>query len=142
MDSQRRSLPDHPIFDKLRALELPSEHYVVFGSGPLLAHGLTSASDLDIVARADAWERATRLAPVRPAASGTGHVVHFYDRQIEVFDRWIPGGWDVDELIDTAEVIDGVRFVPLPTVMRWKLQMARPKDARHVDALRRHLGRT
>jgi hypothetical protein len=141
MDSQRHHLPAHRSFRELRALALPADHYAVFGSGPLLAHGLTSAADLDVIARAGAWERAVRLAPPRPAASGTGSVVHFFGARIEVFDHWIPSGWDVDELIDTAEVIDGIRFVPLPAVLRWKLQMARPKDAHHVAALRRYLGR-
>src|SRR5439155_21692820 len=104
------------------------------------AHGLTTAADVDVVARAAAWERAVSLGRRCPAASGTGSVVRFFDSRIEVFDQWIPSGWDVDELIDSAEVIDGIRFVPLSRGLRWKVQMARPKDAHHVAALRRHLG--
>lgn len=41
-------LDRHPLIRMLRALDLPYDDFVVFGSGPLLAHGLrTTLGDLD-----------------------------------------------------------------------------------------------
>ena len=40
------------LFEKLKALRLPASEYVIFGSGPLFAHGLLGeVRDIDVVAR-------------------------------------------------------------------------------------------
>jgi hypothetical protein len=44
-------------FGTLRALDLPTTGYAVFGSGPLAVCGLIEeVHDLDVVARGAAWE--------------------------------------------------------------------------------------
>ena len=47
---------------------------------------------------------------------------------IEIFNKWVPGEWNENELIDSAEMIDGVPFVPLEKVIIWKRRMNREKD--------------
>jgi hypothetical protein len=118
-------LDDHPLIRALRALDLPAEHFVVFGSGPLLAHGLRhTIGDLDLVARGPAWDRLTRYCPPVPAPSGHGQMVRLV---IEVADRWLPG-WDTGRLIASAEQHAGLPFAPLSAVRASKTATARPKD--------------
>lgn len=122
-------LDRHPLIRMLRALDLPYDDFVVFGSGPLLAHGLrTTLGDLDIVARGQAWHRLTAMSPPMIAPSGHGHMVRL---QIEAADQWLPG-FTTDDLIDTAEVHAGIRFAPLAEVVRYKRTLGRPKDCRDL----------
>jgi hypothetical protein len=131
-------LTDNSLVMQLLLLGLPPEDFAVFGSGPMMAHGIKEAHDLDVLARGAAWEKAARSAEILPGGFG-GRKVAIGD--IEIFDAWAPGEWDVDELIDTAEVIDGIRFVTLENVLKWKKLAARPKDAGHIRLIEEHLAR-
>jgi hypothetical protein len=120
------------------ALRLPAGDYALFGSTPMLAHGLIQkVHDIDIVARGGAWRRAAALGEIR---FGSHH-----DRlvtlpgEIEVFDGWL--GADPGPLIEGAERLHGLPFVQLEAVLSFKLALQRPKDARHIALLRRHLAR-
>jgi hypothetical protein len=68
-------------FGKLRALDLPTADYAIFGSAPLAVH------DLDAVARGTAWEQAKGLGEVRIAPEGDP-VVWLEGGAIEVFGGW------------------------------------------------------
>ena len=124
-------------FEKLRNLRLPTSDYVIFGSGPLVAHGLlVEARDVDVVARGAAWRLATELGPTLLGAEGDP-MVRLEGGEIEVFGGWM--GWDVDALIDNAESIDGLPFACLQDVLAFKRAYGRPKDLEHVRLLERHL---
>jgi hypothetical protein len=133
-------LTDHPLVQQLLSLELPPEDFVIFGSGPLLAHGIKdNVPDLDVLARGEAWRKATEFETPEPAPSGIGKVIRPFGDNIEIFDDWMPKGWDVNELIDKADVIEGIRFIPLKTVLEWKEFVHRPKDEDDIALLRKHL---
>src|SRR5947209_792861 len=134
------ALRDNLLIKKLLSLQLPVEHYVVFGSGPLLAHGIKDdVRDLDILARGPAWSIAiTRGTPSVPP-SGNGLVVELFDGNIEIFSRWVTDDWKADELIDGAEIIDGIPFVPLDVVLLWKRTTARKKDRQDIESLEHYL---
>jgi hypothetical protein len=119
------AITGHPLIRALTGLNLPTDDYVVFGSGPMLAHGLrTQLGDLDVVARGAAWQALTRYFPPTVAPSGHGQMVRLV---IEVADRWLPG-FDTDHLIATAEHHDGIPFAPLSAVRASKRATARAKD--------------
>ena len=129
-------LRGHPLVRKLLSLGLPPSDYVVAGSGPLLAHGLRSeVTDLDVVARGEAWKIAMSIADPTPPPSGHGLRVVIFDGGIEVFDRWLPGTADADELIDGAELIQGIPFCPLSVVLAWKRRSDREKDQADIKAI-------
>ena len=134
------ALSDHRLFRLLDKLALPPSDYVVTGSGPLLAHGLkANIHDLDLIARGEAWAIAEELGKVRPARSATGLRVALFDGDIEIFDHWIGGLNDVDALIDSAEVIDGVPFMSLADTLRWKRELGRAKDLADIQLIERNL---
>ncbi len=125
------------LLTELRSLGLPIDDYVIFGSAPLVAHGLRDdVHDLDLIARGVAWAMALERGRVECPASGHGRMVRLCSGDIEVFDAWVSSAWGTDELIDNRELIDGLPFVPLPVVYRWKIQANRPKDQPDIRALR------
>jgi hypothetical protein len=139
-DETQEMFPVHPLIDALLSLELPSEDYAVFGSGPMYAHGLKDLGhDLDIVARGAAWEKAAEKGEIKITESGDDKVIELFDGFIEIFRSWAPGEWDIDALIDEAEEISGIRFVQLEKVLAWKKIKNRPKDAEHIALIEAYL---
>lgn len=125
----------HVLLQRLLGLGLPDGDWALFGSGPLLVRGwVDDVGDLDVVARGAAWDR----------ARGLGRLVHLdehdvdvvlVDDRISVGTRWAIGNLDANELIDTAELIDGIRCVRLEYVVAYKRLAARPKDLAHLAVI-------
>lgn len=126
----------HPLVRRLLALDLDPDDYVVFGSGPLLAHGVRpDVGDLDVVARGAAWSRAKELGvPGRGGVTGAP-MARMPEGRINFFRDWITADWDPDELIDGADVVAGVRFARLSEVLAYKRMLMRPKDVVDIRAL-------
>lgn len=127
------NLTDHALIRQVLALGLPANDFVIAGSGPLLAHDIRwEVGDIDVVARGAAWNRALALGEPEAAPFGDGvRRVLLLDGRIEILNGWFPDIWTVDELIDGAEVIDGLRFAALENVRVWKTLLGRSKD--HLD---------
>lgn len=120
--------------DELMLLNLPSNQYVVFGSGPLAAKGLRYVNDLDIIVMPDLWnklEEKYRDKKVKDDVIRIGN--------IEIFKSWIPPFENTKELIDTADVIDGIRFVKLEYVLKWKQMLNREKDKEDIKLIQDYL---
>jgi hypothetical protein len=131
------TLRDHRLVRLLLSLHLPTEDYVIFGSGPLLAHGLRDEiSDLDIVARRTAWDICCRIQAPQVAPSGHGRMTRLFGGALEVVDLWLCPLWDTDRLIANAEHIDGLPFASLADVIASKWATDRPKDHTDLAALR------
>lgn len=142
MTEGRAHLLANPLFRRLLQLGLPPADYAVFGSGPLLAHGLKrDVHDLDVIARGPAWDAARRAGTVTAAPSGNGEMVEIDGGRIQIFDAWMSPAWNVDALIDGADVIAGVRFVALADVLRSKQASRRAKDVADIELLRDALSR-
>lgn len=128
------------LIERLRSFDLPTEDFAIFGSGPMMAHGIKESHDLDIISRGAAWEKAQTLAEVKKSQSG-GKVVELAGGLIELFPDWPDGEWDINRLIDEAEVIDGIRFVRLKEVLQWKRNRNAPKDPGHIKLIEEYLAR-
>jgi hypothetical protein len=123
------------LFDLLRAMDMPSGHYAVFGSGPLIIRGIIEASnDLDVICRGEAWERAQTLGEPLTLEDGAT-IISTHDGAITFGINWRYGEADIDALIDTADIIDGLPFVGLEHVVAYKSIADRPKDQAHLAAL-------
>lgn len=110
----------------------------------MFAHGirlLEQLDDLDLVARGKAWENFKQVGTMvqHPERQWGVTSIELFGGSIEVFDEWGPGDYDIDKLIDEAEVIEDLPFVPLTRVLHWKKKMSRPKDLRHVEMIKRYL---
>jgi len=130
------------LFAYLRQLRLPDGEYAVFGSGPLIVRGWVSGSnDLDVICRGDAWSQACASGRVSHDARYGVELASHCRGRVTFGTRWGIGAFDVDALIDTAELINGLPFVRLQHVITYKELRASPKDLLHLEQYRRACGR-
>ncbi|MER5214933.1 hypothetical protein ABT063_31390 [Streptomyces sp. NPDC002838] len=128
------------MIQRLKALDLPAEDFAVHGSGPMLVAGLRSGiGDLDVVARGRAWEKATEIGDMGRSKIKGNPVAKFWGGRIEVFSTWVTDGDDVSAMIDEAITVDGVRFVRLEQVLRYKQLLRRAKDLPDIHAIEAYL---
>jgi hypothetical protein len=124
------------LLGEVRALGLPAGNFVLFGSAPLLVRGIVPMTgDVDVLARGPAWEAARALGPTVRLPHYDVDVVRLLDGRIEIGTVWGIGDVDVDDLIDSAEVIDGLPFGGLAHVRAYKELAGRPKDREHLRLL-------
>lgn len=120
----------------MRALELPTKDYAVFGSAPMLAYGfIAEVGDIDILATRSAWRTAQELGIPVLAPSGD-RVVHVAP-DIDIFDGWL--GLNIDAVIRRAKLIDGLPVAHLSDVAAYKRLLNRPKDRHHLKLIEAYL---
>jgi len=114
-------------------MDLDPGSYAVFGSGPLAAHGLIKElGDLDVIVAEEAWGRVRAQGTI--VMHGDDPVVEL-DNGLSFGRSWAYGNVDIDQLIEDAEIIDGLPFVRLNAVAAYKLIAGRPKDLRHIELM-------
>lgn len=124
--------------------------FLIAGSARLWADGLTlELSDLDIVARPGSrtWQRAVEIAfehalafqsaPFRVSAYSGDKIAQLYGGDIEVCETWVMPGGDTDALLAKADVIDGLRYLPVEEVIAYKQLLDRDKDRSDLVAIER-----
>jgi hypothetical protein len=62
----------------------------------------------------------------------------FRGGRIQFSRGWISDNWDADDLIDRAEIIQGLPFAPLTDILAYKRMLLRPKDLPDIAALNHH----
>ncbi len=124
------------LFDQLKGLNLPAGDFAIFGSGPLVVRGIIPASnDLDILCRRLAWKTVREIGELEYLSDYDVSIVTMCDGCLTFGPEWGIGNFDINELIDSAEVIDGLPFVRLEHVACYKGIIKRPKDLEHLQAL-------
>ena len=124
------------VIDKVAALHLPEDHYVVIGSGLLDAWGLREASDVDLVVSDELYDQ---LSKDERFSAGEKHGDRFLEwADYEVFDNWGAEG-SFDQLYADSVVIDNVRFVSPSYLIAWKEQRNQEKDRRDIALLKERL---
>ncbi len=120
--------------EELSALNLPSEDFAVFGSGPMVIRGIRENDDIDLVAREYLWKKLADKYPENVKSDKEIAIDH-----LSIFRNWLPWFSDVEELINTADIIDGIRYVGLENVKKWKEACGRDKDLEDVKQINKYL---
>jgi hypothetical protein len=122
------------ILEQVRGLHLPLGAYALFGSGPLGVRGLREMHDADIIVHRELFD-ALRLSPdwTYECKANGSESLHYGD--IEMFDTWAPGEWNVIQLIAEAEMREGLPFVKLEEVKRWKNLRFSDKDKKDLELI-------
>jgi hypothetical protein len=132
---------DYPFVQDLISLKLDPSHFAFIGSAPLFVRGWISApGDIDIVARASAWEEAVRRGDTETIPGSAVRKVSLFHGTVEILDGWVPKISSADDMIDTADVIDELRFVNLDIIKEVKRFIDRPKDRKHLQIISEHDG--
>lgn len=131
------------VFDRIRALNFPMGKYIVVG-GVLEVHGIRPANDIDIVVPRKFFEELAEKPEYQLM-----DFTYPDDRK-----NWLKGdGVDImpgfsyndlyrpvtEELIANADIIDGLPFIPLKELMKWKKAANREKDQRDVILIEAYL---
>jgi hypothetical protein len=118
------------------AIDAPLDHLLLLGSVPMLAHGLIdSVGDIDILADVQTWERVAASGSVRVGEAGDR--IARLPGGVELFDGWY--GQAHASLDARATTVEGMRVASLGDVLEFKERLSRPKDAKHLEILRRVL---
>lgn len=125
------------LFKMVKELKLPEGKYALFGSAPLGIRGLKKCHDVDVVVKDDLWnEYKSRGWKVKVMPDGTPYLC---EGKIELWKDWGPGQWNLNQLIEEAEIIDELPFVKLLTVLKWKKLNGREKDLKDIEAIENFL---
>lgn len=126
------------LFQRVKELKLPTGKYVLFGSAPLGIRGLKNCHDIDVVVTEDLWgEFVVKDGWV--LKTGPSGDEYLWNNDIELWRGWKPGEWDISELINEAEIINGLPFVKLDYVVECKKLSAREKDLKDIAIIEKFL---
>lgn len=120
--------------EELLELNLPTDDFAIFGSGPLVIRGMRENNDIDVVARESAWQKLAEQYPDNIKSDREVAIGH-----LSIFRNWLPWFSDIDQLIDSADIIDGIRYVKLENVKKWKEVCSRAKDLEDVKQINKYL---
>ena len=125
------------LFKKLKELNLQKGKYAVFGSGPMGIRRLREIGDLDVIVTKDYFNE------LRNEEGWELKKEEFCDylekNGVELYCEWGPGDWDINKLIQEAEIIDDLPFVKLEEVLKWKKLKGRDKDAKDIELIENYL---
>ncbi len=124
---------------KLKELNLPKGKFAIFGSGPMGVRGLRKIRDIDLIVTEDLFnilKNKEKWLKVREKPCES-----LEKDEIEACKEWGPGEWDINKLIQEAEIIDGLPFVRLEEVLKWKKTYNRDKDKKDIKLIEEYLNK-
>lgn len=91
-----------------------------------------------MIAREEAWDLAQRLG--QPSQFPDGNPIRRVDLGINITRTWhpLPETVTVDDLINSAEMINGIPCVTLDHIIAYKRTLDRPKDRHHLSIIQQH----
>lgn len=123
---------------KIKDLNLPSGKFAVFGSGPIAVRKIRDANDVDMIVTAELFEELKK--------NPDWHFIHLEKEgriteklvkdEFELYRDWYPGEWDINKLISESEMIEGVPFVRLSDVIKYKEIRGWEKDKKDLELIK------
>lgn len=125
--------------DKVKALNLPLDQIIVIGSGILDQLEIRPAVDIDLAVSSDLMKKLSEESSDWIKKFDDNQRFYFVkdDGSAEVWDGWEFDGQAVSygELLSQSVEYDGVRFVNLEFLSRWKKWRSREKDVQDVKLI-------
>ena len=121
--------------ERVKELGLPLDQVIIIGSGILDQLGIRQSADIDVATNREALEEIARSDGwARKLDKNQRQYLVKYDGSVEIWDGWEIDGRIVeyDELLGYAVEYDGVKFVNLDFLRRWKSWRGREKDIQDV----------
>lgn len=130
------------IIEKVKKFNFPSGEYVVVASGPLEALGIRKASDIDIAV--------TPALHTKLKASGEWEEKVKYGKTflqqdgIEIIPSlsWSEYPTTTEEAIASAMIIDGIYFMNLEELKKFKKALGREKDLKDIELIDKYIENT
>jgi len=126
------------LLKQLEKLNLPKDKFAIFGSGPLGVRGIREINDLDLVVLPELWQELVKKYPVKKIKIDPKRYKAFLTKNIEVASE--PDlGFEAREMIESADIINGIRFVNLKMTMEWKKKAGRERDLKDIELIKEYL---
>jgi len=125
---------------KLKDLNLPKGKFAIFGSGPMGIRGLKEIGDLDVIVTEDIFDDFAKRPDFKLGQKKSNNEYLEKDG-IEFYKNWHPGDWDINKLIQDAEIINDWPFVRLEEVLKWKKLKMRDKDIKDIELIENYLNK-
>jgi len=125
------------LLEEFKKLNLPDGEYVIYGSGPLGVRGIRDVHDLDVVVTDGLYKKLLEKYSGKEVNDGKKRFIKL--GKIEL----IPASYslikDVKKTIANADVINGLKFVKLEYLLKWKRKMGRQKDFGDIKLIKNYL---
>jgi septum formation protein len=125
-------------FGRVKDLCLPAGKFALFGSAPMGVRGLKRGHDIDILVLPEVFNNLKSRSDWEAKTSQNGSE-YLSKAEMEIFQDWKPGDWDAEKLISEAEEIDGLPYVQLGQVLKWKKLSRRDKDLADIEIIKEYL---
>jgi hypothetical protein len=126
------------LLKELKKFNLPPDQFAIFGSGPLGIRGLRKINDLDLVVLPELWQKLAKKYPVEKVKADPKRYKAFLDKDIEVVSKPMLG-LKARAMIESADIIDGLRYVNLKVTMEWKKKTRRERDLKDIELIKEYL---
>lgn len=127
------------MISELQTLNLPPDKFAITSSGPLGVRKMREINDFDLIVYPMLWDELAKKYPV----DKDGDFESIYIGNIQILGGLSyftdPQYGSVQTQIDSADIIDGIRYVQLPTILAIKKNKTRPKDIQDVKLIERYL---
>lgn len=124
--------------DRVRRLQLPLDKSIIIGSGLLDQLGIRPADDIDVVVTPEVFHGLADVPAWHHEAIGEGRERYTHSEMaVEVWTHWNLGDERLEyaDLVEQSVIYDGVRFVNLALLRRWKEWAGREKDLRDIGLI-------
>ena len=129
---------------EVKKLNFPPGEFVVVGSGIMSVLGLKEAKDIDIVVSeelfkqckdSEEWEVVSWTYPDKTGS------VYLQQGLVEVYLDVNCGNFNpaTEELIGGSKLVQGVPFITLETLLKFKREYNRPKDRKDIEIIENYL---
>lgn len=125
---------------RLNKLTLPEDQFVIVGSGPLGVRDIRECRDLDVLVTDELWNELAKKYPIKQE-HGIDKIE--VDEDIEMLAKGSafrdPNIASIEEIIKNADIIEGIRFINLELLVKFKQKMGREKDLKDIDLIKDYL---
>lgn len=130
------------IIAKVKALNLPRGSYVVFGACPLAIFGIRETNDIDLLVSPKVYKK-LKSNGWQKVHKGPNDASLTFDC-FEAHDNWnFSSKYNptLENLLNTALVIEDIHFASLQEVRKWKVASGRPKDFADIRLIDHYLNK-
>ena len=122
--------------DKLKAMNLSKEDFVIYGSAPMVLRGLKEKNhDLDVLVKDNLWEKLSVKYPNNINGD-------YLDVDGISFTHTSKGFLDnMDEVMQNSDLIDGYHILSLAETKKWKEKVGGEKHLQDVKVIDEYFSR-
>ena len=132
------------VVSEVKKLNLPVGKYAVVGSGAMAVRNIRPAHDIDLIVTQDIYKYLKASGWKEVHFPGTLQPWVLFKDLFDVSTSWSVGDYHPkpSELMANTDIIDGVAFVSLEDLLKWKKTCRRDKDLADIKLIEAYLKRT